>query len=256
MRFAFVVCVAWAGVACVPATPAAKQPDPIAKAPEMCPEPTKIERVDAAPEPAAPVKWVRGAGEDHLVVSDGARRYTMSLEGALAATSEGKIVWNVAAMEVAGGGFDVMLSPKGSFVARYYSRGGIELFDAADGKLLRKVGVAFPSPDDRFVIEVPRVPFGLDAWDHHDVRYVPMDPKEPVRSIVTLPDKDVPAVAADVCASGSLIAISYVKELSIYRTTDLTKLASFANPGEGAPAFTKSGRYVVLGEKTAFALRP
>jgi len=225
--------------------------------PATCAEPKTISSVPneklreiLASDPEANPQWRRGT-DDHLAINDGLRSYSMSLEGAITATEKGKLLWKTAEVQVAGGGFDLMLSPRGRVVVRLFSRGGLELFDANDGHLLRNVGAATPSPDDRFVLELPRIPFGLDAWDHDDVRFVPLDPKEPVRTIVRLPLKqgDDSEFGATVCGTGGLIAVSFATtELSVYRASDLRKLATVPSPGPGAPVFTRSGRYLVLRE--------
>lgn len=225
--------------------------------PSTCVEPTTLSPVlegrvaeILANDPEAAPAWRRGK-DDHLTIAHDARVYSMSLEGSIAATEGGKPLWKVPEVQVAGGAFGLMLSPKGSVVVRQFSRGGLELFDANDGRRLREVGAAEPSPDDRFVLELPRIPFGLEAWDHDDVRYVPLDPKLPVQSIVKLPLKtgEYPQFGATVCATGALFAVSFpTTALAVYRTSDLQRLASLPTPGPGVPAFTRSGRYLVLRE--------
>ncbi len=227
--------------------------DPPKKAPpaaERCAEPTSLAQVGndvLASDPAAPIEWVRGSS-DHLRIKRDAREYAMTPEGAITASEDGKALWTVPPLQVAGGAFGLMLSPSGGIVVRNFSRGGLELFSANDGRLLRKVGDAVPSPDDTFVLELPRIPFALDAWDHVDVRFVPLDPEKPIRSIATLPLKqgEHPKFGAASCATSTLIAVSFPTELAVYRARDLVKLAVVANPGPGAPTFTRSGRYIVL----------
>ncbi len=225
-----------------------KKPDPPPAV--TCAEPTALAPVANVSDPESELAWRRG--EDPSSIKDGAREYAITAEGAITAREAGKELWRVEAQPVAGGAFGLMLSPAGRVVVRQFSRGGLELFDVNDGRLLRKVGAAVPSPDDRFVLELPRVPFALEAWDHDDVRYVPLDPARPVQSIVKLPLKqgEHAEFGAAVCSTGTLIAVSFATtELAIYRTSDLQRLAAASSPGPGVPVFTRSGRYVVLREK-------
>lgn len=213
--------------------------------PAMCAEPVALTAVTEdilTGDPLAPNEWRRGV--DPFVIDDGGRRYLLNGDGAIAAFDNGTARWSIPMRPIAGGAFGVMLSPSGRIIVRSYSRGGLELFDANNGRLLREVGDAVPSPDDDFVLEIPHVPFGLEALDHNDVRFVPLDPSMPIRSIAR-------GRAAAICATGTILAISSETEVAIYRTTDLKKLAS--SPATGKPTFTRSGRYLAVGNRV-FAL--
>jgi len=224
--------------------------------PDECAEPVEIlrapnEKIEelSKSDPPLPNEWRRGTGDDHLRIDDGTRTYTMSMMGAISVTEKELTLWTVPEMPVAGGGFDLMLSPKGSFVVRLYSRGGLELFDAKNGHRLQTIGTGVPSPDDSFVIDLPTIPFGLSEWNHRDVRFVPMDPSKPARRLVELPLQNsvYPAFGAAICRTGTIFAISFpTTELAVYRTSNLQKLASIENPGEGKPEFTRSGRQILL----------
>jgi hypothetical protein len=193
-------------------------------------------------------------------VTDKERTY--SLEGEtndLVAHDGPKLAWRAPGFEVAGGIFFVSLSPAGHVVARTYSRGSTELFEARTGRRYAEgVGphVIF-DPNDRYALDLP----ALQAWttnaydraEVHKISFasVPATVRSPVRLPIDVGKEvefdDKREFGAAICATGALYVVSHPDgELALYRAKDDAKLARVAHPPSGYPAFTWSGKFVYV----------
>jgi hypothetical protein len=195
-------------------------------------------------------------------VTDGTRTYT--LEGdytnELVARDGSKVLWSVAGYPVAGGIFGVGLSWSGRVVSRSYSRGNSEIFDARSGARYAEVGRdVVVDPTDSYAVDPPTMQWFANHFDRAEVRKLslarapatartvarlPIDPRKDYAS--ANPDEN-PEFGVAICATGALYVVSHANaELALYRASDDAKLASVRHPPSGRPAFTRSGRFVLI----------
>jgi hypothetical protein len=133
-----------------------------------------------------------------------------------------------------------------------YSRGGVRIHAASDCVV---VAAAKPkvvvSPDEKYAVDPPALEFAQTTFDRAEVRKILFG--TPPKVIATLPlpvgrneDQPFPSFGVAIAPSSAYYAVSFPTELAIYRASDDAKVASYENPGEGEPIFSKSGRLVVL----------
>ena len=174
--------------------------------------------------------------------------------GAIDAKKGGAPLFHVDGLQVAGGSVSVALSPKGTLLARTYSRHGDELFDAATGKTVGTAGTGgyALSPDESYAVVAPWLGAFTDQPVSTDlvVRRLGAVPTTKViaswKSLVHAGDAPS-SFGVAICPSGKIFAASHpMGELSIHRADDLAKVASSSKPPKGKPAFTRSGKWIVI----------
>lgn len=175
--------------------------------------------------------------------------YAMSND--LVAYKGKKELWRAKGFSVAGGAFEALLSPHETIVSRSYSRGSNELFDAKTGRSLAAVGLrSVISPDDRYVVDPPYA--GFTAPLDNDVMVVSL-PSGTKKSIASPPTGSEPTeFDVALCTTGATFVVTHQKgELAIFRADNMSKAASFDKPGPGIAAFSKSGRFVAMVDRSA-----
>jgi hypothetical protein len=179
----------------------------------------------------------------------------------LVATSGGKERWRAKGYMVAGGGFGVQVSQRGTLVMRVYSRGQSELFDARTGRRLGEVGRALElSPDETFAIDIPVPHPFTGAWARKDIAKLKIgDGALSSTSIATLTLSDGdssdgrgaamafrPAASVAISPDSRLIAILHLATLTVYRASDVSRLATIDGIPNGVLHFTNSGQIITI----------
>lgn len=169
----------------------------------------------------------------------------------------------------AGGTIGSTLSTTGKFIITRYSRSGPRLTRVTEPKTaVNLTWDAIISPDDTYALEPAHAHgFTIKLEHHRDIHKVAFDP--PKQTVIARVPRSAHGIDSDndrmkmnqdtgvaICGTGAVYAISHKEELTVYRATDNAKLASFMNPGDGVPSFTRSGRFIVLGAKQVFELTP
>jgi hypothetical protein len=243
--------------------PLAKEPKPIevTTATARCPSPSAIVEVEGdearailASDPVeVPPNW-RIADEGSSISANDGRTYSLEAGGPasipvfndVVARKGGKRLWEAPGFGVAGGAFSIALSPRDSIVARSYSRGMTDLFDAADGHAIGNVGNAsVVAPNDAYVVDVPTILFGIESLTHPEVEIVrPHGARQAIAHVQSESDR----VAAAICGTGDTFALAWASgPVEIFRGDDAARVAGFEKAGPtGSPAFTRSGRALVL----------
>ena len=261
-----------------PDASATAQPDPPVADAGHPAEPAAVAAVDAGPPGcAAPRAIVReGVGDvplqtdppveegwtvpdDKQRITRGTRTYAIEgePEGTIVVREGGRVLWSKEAPQVAGGAVDIALSPGGGVLARGYSRGPGELFDARTGARYAEIGQSFAiEPHDRYLLDAPWV-----AWTSHytsaevqklNLAHAPASrrtvarlPVDPAKDVAT--DRGPRTSGIAICATGELYVVSHPDgEIAVYRASNDGKLASLPHPPAGEPVFTTSGRHVAV----------
>ena len=212
----------------------------------------------------APVAWLDTAlsdGSESDILRLGT--LTFSQEGAentLVVRQDGKQLWRSTFGFVPGGVLGISISPNGTLVQRTYSRGGVEFFAAQSGRHLFNAGRSVQiAPDTTFAIDPPDFEGMYTRFNRAEVIKHTFVPKLTHKMLVRLPIPIGRELKSDrlgtssfgvaICSTSSLYAISFpTTELAVYRRSDDSKLASYANPGPGYPTFSRSGRFIVVSD--------
>jgi hypothetical protein len=226
---------------------------------------TKEGATELARDPEAPSNWRLSDGSQLRV---GARTYALDdADGTLIARQGSTEIWRAPCHPIAGGALDLATSPNGAVIARRYSRGGVELFDGASGRLVatasREVEV---SPDERTLLDPPAIGFATGRFETADVRKIDVA-RGVAKKVITLPlpvgreVDDNPSFGVAFCATSALYAVSFpTTEIAVFRAEDDVKLATLAKPGPGRPVFSRSGHLLVTRDPndsvTVFRLLP
>jgi hypothetical protein len=235
-----------------------------------CAFPSTIDRIDPsaarillADDPLVEANGWRRAKKGKGLASSSGRRFELhtapsSLSGLpdvdLVAIDGGTEVWRAKGFPSQVGSFAVMLSPLETVVARSYSLGLTELYDAATGAPITTTGnEVVVSPDDDYLVDPPwrtvaklRPPLRiLRLSDGKASSGAPLD-----------------AVAEEtfevgICSRGSTFAIARGSdELFIFDWPRLRRIRAHEQPGPGKLRFSRSGRVLAtVDEKTGEPLR-
>ena len=245
-------------VACAGKPPPPPPPPPPSKA--ACEEPSKLVALETADlekalaeDPEDRFAWRRP--KDGTALEMQGRSYSIETgTNDLVAMVGQKPQWRGPGFPITSGQLYVVGTQDGAVAGRGHTHGGLDLYLADTGLSIGKVGSkAVVAKGGAYVLDPPTLAHGTKTYLHFDVTLIVpgADPK-PVVSWENALEPDNHAFGAAICATGAVFVVSHPKEsLTIHRASDLATLATYPKPAAGAPAFTRSGRYVVVRDKAS-----
>ncbi len=245
-------------VACAAKPPPPPPPPPPAQA--ACAEPSKLVALDTADlekslaeDPEDRFGWRRA--KDGAALEMQGRSYSIEAgTNDLVAMVGTKPQWRGPGFPITSGQLYVIGTQDGAVAGRGHTHGGLDLFLADTGLSMGKFGAkVVVAKGGAYVLDPPTLAHGTKTYVHSDVTLVLPggNPKQVVSWENSL-EPDNQAFGAAICSSGAIFAVSHPKEsLTIHRASDMAVLATYPKPAAGVPAFTRSGRYVVVRDKAS-----